>query len=378
MIKMLLEETGPLIGLKIKGCLTHKEYQAIVPLLEKRIKKYGKIRILLDIQHFKGWHLKAAFDDLLFAFRNRQCVERVAIVCAEEADSVVTLIDQPFARGARGKCKYFIEKDLDRAWAWLKKGMIDLTLTEKKASNELPSPKKRTLRCAQDLSFLVIGDSLCAYLVAALLKHWKIKVELCLGKEDIEAPALDYLWPIGALGLKALGLYGNLQKKSQLLSALPDEACSLVPILERYGDVLEIKTKHLKILLEDFLGRGVLKKRRFKSFSPHKNELELLFDTGKSKNYDGLIFVNQVAVPLFNRTIHLKMDTGPLALSLAFNEAWTLANVLASSDHLFLTQSLERFSKQSEHRRLAFKAALKAEEKEGRVGYYAAILEQWL
>jgi len=121
MIEILPESEGPFIGLKIKGELTHKAYQATIPVLEKKINQYGKISLLLDLKGFKGWQMQAAIDDIRFAFKHRKDIRRVALVFEEQADLWACAVDQPFARGVQGKEKGFPASQIKQAWKWLKK-----------------------------------------------------------------------------------------------------------------------------------------------------------------------------------------------------------------------------------------------------------------
>ncbi len=342
MIKVLPESLGALIGLKIKGRLTHEEYAAVVPILENSIKVYGKIRILLDIQGFKGWGLKAALDDMLFAFKNREAVERVAIICEQKSDTWVTLIDQPFTRGSRGKGKYFNVDEYDEAWVWLKKGMPPV-LSDK--ATAVASKKRRMLRTAPDLNLLIVGLTPTALLITNLLQHWGVKVTLVAGSEPEEEEALVCLWSMGLGPLSALGHYKALLKQGQCLTLESAEGWPFHALIEKYGSVLQIQRAKLVSVLTEALEKGVIKAKAFHELAEGADGVEVAFTKGKAACYDAVLLIDQPKAVAADRVLVFKTSDGPLALSLSFNAAWALVHEIVRADNVQLPQVCQRFNR---------------------------------
>ena len=68
----------PVLVFKATGKLTHKDYEAIVPVLDSSLEGINSnhIKMLVDITEFTGWELRAAWDDfklgLKVGFKNRK------------------------------------------------------------------------------------------------------------------------------------------------------------------------------------------------------------------------------------------------------------------------------------------------------------------
>ena len=102
--------------LKMIGKLTHEDYQAFVPILDKAIKetKGAQINMLVDMRDFKGWKLRAAWDDMLFGIKHRKAFDKLAVVGKKKWEEVAIKMMKPLMKG---KIKFF--KDRDKALKWL-------------------------------------------------------------------------------------------------------------------------------------------------------------------------------------------------------------------------------------------------------------------
>jgi len=69
-----------IFAVKAKGVLTDADYKAFLPELEAFIKQKGTISAYVDLQEFKGWEAKAAWDDLKFGLAHDLDFERIAII----------------------------------------------------------------------------------------------------------------------------------------------------------------------------------------------------------------------------------------------------------------------------------------------------------
>jgi len=106
------------IAIRATGKLTHEDYQAFLPKLEEQIKQSGKVSILIELDNFKGWELKAAKDDVEFVFKHAEDIERVAIVGDKAWERWMAAMVKPFILFA--DVKYFNREDLQAAWDWLR------------------------------------------------------------------------------------------------------------------------------------------------------------------------------------------------------------------------------------------------------------------
>ena len=68
--------------MKAIGKLTHEDYQTITPMLESAVKgiEHPNVNVLLDATKFKGWELRAAWDDFKLGLKHGKEFDKIAIV----------------------------------------------------------------------------------------------------------------------------------------------------------------------------------------------------------------------------------------------------------------------------------------------------------
>ncbi len=102
--------------LKMIGKLTHEDYETFVPILDKALKeaKGLEVDMLVDMTEFKGWKMRAAWDDMVFGLKHRKQFDKLAIVGKKKWEEVATKMMAPLMKG---KIKFF--KDKAKALRWL-------------------------------------------------------------------------------------------------------------------------------------------------------------------------------------------------------------------------------------------------------------------
>jgi len=118
MIQFLPVFEGNTIAIRATGKLTHEDYQAFLPKLEEHIKQLGKVSVLMELDNFKGWELKAAIDDVEFVLKHVEDIERFAVVGDKAWEQWMVAMVKPFVLFA--DVKYFNREDLQEAWNWLR------------------------------------------------------------------------------------------------------------------------------------------------------------------------------------------------------------------------------------------------------------------
>lgn len=106
-----------IIEAKISGKLTEKDYEIILPELERRIEEYGKLRLLIELEDFQGWTAGALWEDLKFDFKHFHDFARIALVGDRKWEKTATLFSKPFT-GA--ELRYFAREDLEEARKWIR------------------------------------------------------------------------------------------------------------------------------------------------------------------------------------------------------------------------------------------------------------------
>jgi hypothetical protein len=104
------------LELKAVGKLTHKDYETITPMLESAIAgvDHPKINVLIDAQDFKGWELRAAWDDFKLGLKHGKEFQKMAIVGHEKWQEYAAKIGSWFVAG---QAKHF--ESVDEAITWL-------------------------------------------------------------------------------------------------------------------------------------------------------------------------------------------------------------------------------------------------------------------
>jgi hypothetical protein len=106
-----------LIELKIIGKLTTEDYALIVGELEKNINKFGKIRLLIELQDFHGWTAGAMWEDIKFDFKHFYDIEKIAVIGENRWEKGMTLFFKPFTRA---DVRYFARGRLAEALKWIR------------------------------------------------------------------------------------------------------------------------------------------------------------------------------------------------------------------------------------------------------------------
>ena len=79
-----MERVGTVCYLSIRatGLLTHEDYLVITPMIESAIAGVSgpKVRVLFDATEFKGWELRAAWDDFKLALQHGNEFAKVALL----------------------------------------------------------------------------------------------------------------------------------------------------------------------------------------------------------------------------------------------------------------------------------------------------------
>jgi universal stress protein A len=96
------------------GKLTHEDYEDFRGRVEQMIREHGSVRVLLDLNDFHGWDLRAAWDDLKLGLQHPGRFDRCAILGDRKWEEWMTKLAKPFFR-----VEYFDRSQREAAWRWL-------------------------------------------------------------------------------------------------------------------------------------------------------------------------------------------------------------------------------------------------------------------
>ena len=117
MLQLLEESKEDLVALRLTGSIDKYDYDMMLPILEEKIKQYGKVRVYAELQDAEELSLQALWEDLKFDFKHARDFNRVAIVGNRKWLDWLTVMASPFTTA---KLKYFEHIDRDEALDWVK------------------------------------------------------------------------------------------------------------------------------------------------------------------------------------------------------------------------------------------------------------------
>lgn len=116
MIETLPISRDDVVAFKLSGTLHDADYQHFVPAIDRVVAAHGKARVLAQFHDFKGWDLKALWDDIKFSTTHCTKIERIALVGEKTWEKWMAKVCAPFTAA---KIKYFDVHEFDAAWAWV-------------------------------------------------------------------------------------------------------------------------------------------------------------------------------------------------------------------------------------------------------------------
>ena len=119
MIKIMPESKGNILIVRAEGKLTDNDYKNVfIPKMKEIIKKYGSIRLLLDMgDEFSGWEGSALWDDLHFGIENKDSFQKMGVIANPKWVSIGMKL-LPFV--INGEIINFTTKEREKAMKWVK------------------------------------------------------------------------------------------------------------------------------------------------------------------------------------------------------------------------------------------------------------------
>lgn len=104
------------IVMRASGTLSADDYEAVAPEIDLAMKRAGPLRILIQLEDFRGWDAGGLWEEIRFDSKHDRSFERIAIVGE-------TSLEHWGARQAQiffsAQSRYFDRAQLDEAKAWL-------------------------------------------------------------------------------------------------------------------------------------------------------------------------------------------------------------------------------------------------------------------
>ncbi len=116
MYQVLEESSGNFIALKAVGKITAKDYDTLVPYLEKAIEREGPLCLFCDVTEFSGVEIAAAWRDLKFSMGHLRDFRRIALVGGRKWMEWIVRLTAPMFKG---EINFFGPCHAEEARAWL-------------------------------------------------------------------------------------------------------------------------------------------------------------------------------------------------------------------------------------------------------------------
>jgi hypothetical protein len=107
---------GKVLRVHVSETLSKEDYELFAPEVQRLIADHGKIRVLFDMQAFRGWNAGALWEDIKFNLGHFNDIERLAMVGEKKWQQWMAVFCKPFTTA---KIRYFDQGEVDQAQAWL-------------------------------------------------------------------------------------------------------------------------------------------------------------------------------------------------------------------------------------------------------------------
>ena len=116
-VELQADSETNVVRVHVSGKLTKEDYELFLPQAEDWISKYGKIRILFDMEDFHGWTASAIWEDTKFGIKHFKDIEKIAMIGDKAWEHGMATFCRPFTLA---KVKYFDRSQADEAEPWLR------------------------------------------------------------------------------------------------------------------------------------------------------------------------------------------------------------------------------------------------------------------
>ncbi len=113
----IIDATGKLLQLKIRGMLKKADHDRIIQIAKEAIEREGKVHVLIILEAFEGWDRGGDWGDVSFMSEQGRHIEKMAIVGDEKwQDDALAFTAKGFRATA---IEFFTPARLNDARTWL-------------------------------------------------------------------------------------------------------------------------------------------------------------------------------------------------------------------------------------------------------------------
>jgi hypothetical protein len=105
-----------LVAIRLTGTLDKQDYDRLIPVVESKIKQFGKIDLYWEMAGVEGWNPAGLWEEVKFDLRHVNDFRKVAIVGDKKWEEWIARMIQPFTSAG---IRYFDIHQKQEALAWL-------------------------------------------------------------------------------------------------------------------------------------------------------------------------------------------------------------------------------------------------------------------
>ncbi len=114
------EAGGKILTITLSGKLAKEDYAHFVPEVERFVREFGKLRMVVKMQNFHGWTAGALWEDIKFDLKHFRDIERLALIGERAWEHGMAIFCKPFTTA---KLRYFDVSETSQAEAWIHEGL---------------------------------------------------------------------------------------------------------------------------------------------------------------------------------------------------------------------------------------------------------------
>jgi hypothetical protein len=116
MYRQISHKQPNILGFKLQGNIAIKQQRQIGRILEKQIKKSGKIRLIIQMESRGSKDVESLLSDLNFAYAYSDNIERMVIIGDKSWEKTCVAL---FGLFAHIHSEYFDRSEAQAAWDWI-------------------------------------------------------------------------------------------------------------------------------------------------------------------------------------------------------------------------------------------------------------------
>ena len=116
MFKVLDITKGDLIAIKVDGKLKKSDYDKIIPIMDKTVNDFGKIKLYIQLDNVDGIEPKAFREDVMAYLKYFNHMKKIAVVGKTKWEKMWSELAGPFVSG---EIKYYEFPEIETAREWI-------------------------------------------------------------------------------------------------------------------------------------------------------------------------------------------------------------------------------------------------------------------